>query len=223
MIKMRLSTKHLQINKANTVITATLAIAAFVTVSSLVASRAMLLQRSYQGRVIKDKELAAKTLKQNVEAVNNLQNSYKEFVGRSVNIIGSSSEGTGDRDGDNAKIILDSLPSKYDFPAIATSLEKILAKNSYKVNGITGTDDEVAQRAKDSNKPEVVEIPFTFSVSANYDSLNDLIKILESSIRPIQIKSVEFNVSGSDTQMNIIAKTYYQSEKKLNITTKVVK
>lgn len=217
------SNKHLLINKANSAVTLTLAIAAFVTVASLVASRAMLQQRTYQAKVIKEKEIAAKTLKDNIEAVDSLVTSYKEFIGRPDNIIGGVSAGTGERDGDNAKIVLDALPSKYDFPALTTSLEKVLTQGNFKINNISGTDDEIGQGAKVSTVPEVVDIPFTFSVSGNYDALNSLIQTLERSIRPIQITKLKFSVQSSAIQMDIDAKTFYQSEKNFNITTKVVK
>lgn len=220
---MRLSTKHLQISKANTMITATVAIASFITVACLVASRAMLQQRSYQAKVITEKELAVKTLADNIKAVDTLVTSYKEFIGRPTNVIEGATVGTGDRDGDNAKIVLDALPSKYDFPAIATSLEKILTQQNFTINDITGTDDEIAQGAKENTAPEVVEIPFAFSVEGAYDAMNVLIETLERSIRPINITTLEFTVGGdSKVQMNIEAKTFYQSEKQFNVSTKVV-
>ncbi|MBA3758307.1 hypothetical protein H0X10_01605 [Candidatus Saccharibacteria bacterium] len=222
MARINISSKHLQINKASTMITTTLAIASFVTAASLVGAKTMFEQRSYQSKVITEKELAVKTLKENIDAVNTLVTSYKEFIGRPVNIIDGSTTGTGDRDGDNAKIILDALPSKYDFPAITTSLEKVLSQDNFIIKDITGVDDEIAQNAKETETPEVVEIPFSFSIGGEYGALNDLIKKLETSIRPFQILKIEFNVSDS-AELNIDAKTFYQSEKKLNITTKVVK
>jgi hypothetical protein len=221
--KIQISAKHLQISKANSIITVAVAVAAFVTVTCLVASRAMLQQRSYQAKVIAEKELAVKTLEDNVKAVDTLVIAYKEFIGRPNNVIEGSTAGTGDRDGDNAKIILDALPSKYDFPAIATSLEKILTQQNFAIDSIVGIDDEVAQSTKATSIPEVVEIPFSFSVSGGYDSINSLLQTLEYSIRPINITKLQFNASGTNTvKLSTEAKTYYQSEKKFNVTTKVV-
>jgi hypothetical protein len=183
----------------------------------------MLQQRSYQAKVIAEKELAVKTLEDNVKAVDTLVIAYKEFIGRPNNVIEGSTAGTGDRDGDNAKIILDALPSKYDFPAIATSLEKILTQQNFAIDSIVGIDDEVAQSTKATSIPEVVEIPFSFSVSGGYDSINSLLQTLEYSIRPINITKLQFNASGTNTvKLSTEAKTYYQSEKKFNVTTKVV-
>lgn len=222
MVQQKTSLKHIQISKAGSTTTVVLAVAVFVSVASLVGAYTMLQQRSYQSKVIVEKELAVKTLNDNIEEVNTLVTSYREFIGRPTNIIGGATTGTGDRDGDNAKLILDALPSKYDFPALATSLEKVLSQDNFTINSISGTDDEIAQGSKDAVTPEVVEIPFAFSVIGNFDNLNDLIKKLETSIRPFHLNKVEFNVSDETAELNINAKTFYQSEKKLNITTKVV-
>ncbi len=224
MTKVNVSAKHIQINKASTIITATVAIASFICVASLVASRTMLLQRNYQAKVIKEKELAVKTLKDNIKAVDSLEASYQAFVKNPVNIIGGSSIGDGERDGDNAKLILDALPSKYDFPALATSVEKILRDKSFAVVEITGTDDELAQASKDSPNPEVIEMPFSFTIGGGYDAMHDLISALERSIRPIQISRLTISAdSGSGLQLTIDAKTFYQSEKKFNVQKKVIK
>jgi hypothetical protein len=220
----KLSVKHIQISKTNTVISITLAIAAFLTIFSLVASKALLAQQSYNSKVIKQKELAVKTLESNIVEAEKLAVSYKEFISRDTNVIGGESAGASDRDGDNAKLILDALPSTYDFPAVASSLEKILTQKNLSINQITGTDDEIAQADQQASaNPTVVEIPYTFSVSGSYDAMHDLIQSLEYSIRPMHIMKLDMNANNKDVQMTITGKTFYQSEKKFDITKEVVK
>src|SRR5690606_26833291 len=113
--------------------------------------------------------------------------SYKEFVGRPQNIIAGESAGTSERGGDNAKLVLDALPSTYDFPAVITSMEKILTEKNFEIRQLEGNDQELEQSAKEATAPEVVEIPFAFAVVGGYDPIHDLIKTLEQSIRPIQL------------------------------------
>ncbi len=216
------SGKRLQINKANTTMVVVVAVASFVTMFSLVAAKALWDQRSFQARVITEKEAARTQLQTNVAAVDSLVNSYKAFVGTSENVIGGSSSGKGDRDGDNAKIVLDALPSKYDFPALATSLEKILKSGDYTIGSITGTDDEVNQQATQLTST-TVEIPFQISASGSYASMQKLVGSLESSIRPFSVSKISFTGSDKDLQAQIDAKTYYLPEKTLRITTKEVK
>ncbi len=224
MPKPQASTKRLMIDKANSTIVIVVAVASFVTVFSLVASRALLSQRSYQARVTAEKEKAAKQLKDNATAVASLQTSYKAFVGTSSNLLGGNPNGTGDKDGDNARIILDALPSKYDFPAVASSLEKLLTNQSLKIISISGSDQEVQQEANGSSPtPTTVDMPFNIVVSGSYGALQSLLTTLERSIRPIQIQTVDLSGTDSNMTMTISAKTFYQPEKTLNISTKVVK
>lgn len=68
----RPSGKRLQISKANTTMVAVVAVASFVTMFSLVAAKALWDQRSFQARVITDKEVARNQLKTNVAAVDSL-------------------------------------------------------------------------------------------------------------------------------------------------------
>lgn len=224
MAKIGVSTKRLQISKANARIVVTIALAAVLTTFSLVASKALLSQRSYQARVIAEKEIAAKQLKENLKAVESLRNSYTQFVNTPQNVIGGDPKGTGDRDGDNAKIILDALPSKYDYPALTTSLEKLLLERNFKIDSIIGTDDELTQAAQTSSaNPEVIEMPFEVTVTSNYESLSSLIQVFELSIRPFRINNLTFSGDDETTQLIVTANTYYQPAKSLDITTKEVK
>lgn len=224
MVKKNASTskKRILIDKSNASMVIMIAAMAFVTVFSLVASKALLSQRSYQARVITDKKAALAQLKANNDAAAKLVDSYKVFVSPSENIIGGSTTGTGERDGDNARIVLDALPSKYDFPALATSLEKILLAQNFKISGITGIDDEVKQSAPNTAAVAPVEIPFEVSVVGTYDNAQLLSDIFKRSIRPIKVSKIKLD--GKDGELNIVinAKTYYQPEKVISITTKVV-
>lgn len=222
MAKMKLSMKQVQINKANSSMVLAVAVAAFIVVFSLVASRALLQKRSYQARVITAKEKAADQLEANIKAANTLVASYQTFVNTSNNVIGGNPSGTGDKDGDNAKIILDALPSQYDFPALASSLEKVLATNNYKINSITGIDDEIAQQQAKEGELQPIEIPFTVSVGTNLEGAKNLLTLFQKSIRPIKVQTVEATGSNSDMTLTITALTYYQPQKTVTIQTEVI-
>ncbi len=225
MAKPQISTKRTAISKANAQIVVVVAIASFVTVFSLVAAKTVIAQNQYQSKLIKAKESAHQQLVKNIKAANSLVASYKDFVSPTNNLIGGATAGTGDRDGDNGKIVLDALPSSYDFPALASSLEKILTGQSLKVSSITGTDDQVNQESNVSSPiPKPVPMPFSFTVgNASYDSVKQLITTFESSIRPIQIDTLTIAGGGNNMQVTITAHTYYQPAKNLQITKKLVK
>lgn len=217
------SIKRLQITKANSTIMTVIAVASFVVTVSLVGSRALLNQRSYHQRVIAEKEKAVKQLEDNVKAVESLQQSYSSFINRPENILKGNPNGTGERDGHNAKLVLDALPSRYDFPALATSLEKLLTEKNYDIEGITGIDDEVNQQQNNTSpSPEPVEMPFSIKFSSSYGAVQDMLVTLERSIRPFQIKSIEFSGEDNDLRADIEANTFYQPARNLDITTKEI-
>lgn len=218
------STKRLLIDKANNVMVIFVAVASFITVFSLVASRALLSQHAYQGRVTAQKEKAVKQLKANVAAVKDLQTAYQAFIGTPANVLGGNPTGQGDKDGDNAKLILDALPSKYDFPALTNSLEKVLTGQNFKILSIAGTDEEVQQDAnKTSPNPVPVAMPFSLNIGGSYASMSFLLGTFEKSIRPIQLQTLDLSGTDSDMHAIVIAQTFYQPAKSLTITTRTIK
>lgn len=225
MAKVQMSTKRLAIGKANAQMVGVVAAASFVTIFCLVASSAVWSQNRYQARVTKVKSAAHAQLQQNIKAFNDLSNAYNGFISTPTNAIGGNTSGTGSNDGNNAKIILDALPSSYDFPALTASIEKILHDKNFTVSSITGTDDQVAQADNTSSpNPEPSPMEFSFTVTnTNYAAIQDLIRSLQSSIRPMQIDSMIISGGSNNMQLTVNAHTYYQPGKSLTITKKVVK
>lgn len=217
-------TKRSLIDKANTTTLIAAGVAAFVVVFSLVACKALLSQAAYQNRVIGEKKKTLKQLDANLAARDDLVKSYDAFVNTSQNIIGGNPAGSTDRDGDNAKIVLDALPSKYDFPALTASLEKLALSQGLSIESITGTDDEVAQQSQSSSpNPTTVPIQFQVVVKGGYPQVQGLIDSFDRSIRPIQIQKLSISGSNGSVTANIDAQTFYQPEKKLELTEKVVR
>ena len=218
------STKRLAIGRASTQIVAIVGAAAFITIFCLVAGHAVWSQNAYQGRVIKATTEAHKQLVANAQSFTNLQAAYQAFNDTSTNALGGSSTGSGNNDGDNTKLILDALPSSYDFPALTSSVEKILNAGNFTISSITGTDDQVAQQSNSASpKPQPVSMPFSFTVTnASYGSIQQLVTVLQQSIRPIQIDSLTLSGETNNMQITVNAHTYYQPGKSLGITKKVI-
>ncbi len=219
-----LSTKRSLIDKANTTVVVVVSMAAFLLVFSAVATKTLVSQAGYQNRVISEKRKARDQLIADKEAVKELKKSYEQFTITSVNILGGSPAGIGQKDGNNAKIVLDALPSGYNFPALATSLEVLVANQNLKINSIAGTDEEVTQAEnKTSTNPQPIPIPFDLSITSNYDGVKSVIGAFEKSIRPIQLITLDISGNKDELTLAVGARTYFQPAKSLNITTKVVK
>lgn len=211
------------IDKTNSRMVGVIAVAAFLVVFSLISSRALWSQRGYQSQVIEEKEKAVSQLKKNKIAVDELKVSYSAFVGTQDNIIGGSTDAIGDRDGDNAKIVLDALPSKYDYPALVTSLEKLLTTNNFSLKSITGDDQEIDEQNSESKEP--VKMPFTMSSEVNgYQQVDAFLKVLNASIRPIDYNELSISGSSESTlEIEVDGFSYFQPSKGLTITKKVIK
>jgi hypothetical protein len=220
-----ISTKRVAISKANAQMVGIVAGAAFISIFCLVAAHAAWTTNRYQAKVTGVKEKAHKQLLANISNFNSLQTSYKAFDATSTNAIGGNSNGTGDNDGKNSKLVLDALPASYDFPALTSSIEKILTNSNLTITNITGTDDQLNQQSNTSSPtPQPVPMPFSFQVNhANYQQVQQLITRLEQSIRPIQIDSLTVAGGSSNMTVTVNAHTYYQPGKNLNITKQVVK
>lgn len=222
MAKRHVSQKVTQIDRANTTMVVVVAVSAFVFIFSLVASHALWSKMSYQSKIIGAKEKARDQLIANINKVGNLVVSYKAFVETADNILGGSPSGKGDKDGNNAKIVLDALPSKYDFPGLTTSIEKILKNNNSSINSISGTDDELSQVSKNnSNQP--IAMSFKLSANGTYDSTQKLLGLLQNSIRPIHVKQLGLASAENGIEVTVTADSYYQPEKTLTIQKKVIK
>src|SRR4051812_44686458 len=109
--------KRVAIANANTQTVVIVSIATFLSIFCLFAAKTAWSQNRYQARVTVAKEAAHRQLLSNARAYDSLLASYQDFEGNNVNVIDGSSDGTGDRDGKNSRIVLDALPSSYDFPA----------------------------------------------------------------------------------------------------------
>lgn len=216
-------TKRALITKANQNVVIAAAVAAFVLIFALIAGRAMITQIAYQQRVIDAKKEALATAQADLEALGSLEQSYRQFVESDPNVLSGSVSGNGELDGDNARIVLDALPSKYDFPALTTSLEELILKQGMQIQDISGTDEEAQQSGQQvSANPEPVAMPFQVQANGSYGAAKDLVGAFLRSVRPFNILGMELSGSESSMTVTIDAETYYQPEKQLSITEETV-
>jgi virulence-associated protein VagC len=130
------------------------------------------------------------------------------------------------QDGDNAKIILDALPSSYDFPALISSMEKIANQDHIPLQGVGGSDQAPVAVAggpsATSGQSQPVAIPFSLTAQTDYNTVKILINDMERSIRPMDLSSISISGSGSNMQVSFQANTYYQTPISLKITQKEI-
>jgi hypothetical protein len=260
-MQIKTSVKHMQISKANNLMFIVVAAASVLVVFSLASTKTLMSVSSYQHRALKAKKLAADKLQKNVKEAEALKKQYDTFEDQNPNIIGGvggldvaeaiAKQGeqagtlqvngktislTG-QDGDNAKIVLDALPSSYDFPALISSIEKIANLDHLPLQGVGGTDqsDAAANPAAPTSSSSTssravasaassqsIPIPFSIGAQTDYSTIQALVKDLERSIRPVDITTFALNGNGGQMNVSMQASTSYQLPISLNITEKKV-
>jgi hypothetical protein len=208
------SRKRIQIDKANTTMILIVGVTAVLVVFALVSARALYSQHQYQQRVITARKKSSDDLLKNKKSLDLLVEDYKAFENTPESVIGTKDS--------NSKLILDALPSKYDAPAVYTSLYKVLKDGGYAIES-TSVPDNVKDAVANSSSPEPIEIPFNFTVRTGYDGVTKLISTFEKSLRPINVTSIEMTGGDNSVRLLVNGKTYYQPEKSLEIKTKVIK
>jgi Tfp pilus assembly protein PilO len=205
--------KKVQVDKDKAKIFAIVSVAAVVSAAAFVIGKGLWDQAAYIGKVADKKEAAVEQLEENKESFKTLSAAYDSFKKESPNLLGDDPAGSSPRSGDNVTLVLDALPSKYDFPAVTSSIEKLLT--GYTINSIVGKDDNVAHHT-------AIEIPFSVDVVTNYSSFRQLIYSFNKSIRPIQLVKIELSGTDGTLQAQLDAKTYFQPERGLVITESLV-
>jgi hypothetical protein len=221
-MKINISSKHFQIDKANNYIFAVVAITAIVTVFSLVSIKSLWSQSSYQRKVLSLKKKAIVQLNQDSSAIDAIKAQYDVFSAQNPNIIGGAGDNTGNglSDGGNPRIVLDALPSQYDFPALISSVEKIITNDSVSPQTINGTD-EGDTPSTDSSSPQSLD--FTIEATSPYAGAQTLLNDFERSIRPVDVTKLELSGSEASMRISLDASTYYLPAMKFEVQQQVVK
>jgi len=209
---------HGQIEKAQNSLFFIVIAATVITVFCLVSAKSLLSQGNYQRKVIDQRNKAVKQLRDNTTAARQLEDQYNNVFENSgpINIIGGkndSSAGAVPPDGDNARIVLDALPSSYDFPALVTSLTKILQADSISNPSVGGSDDVVSVSASPSATPQPVNIDVPIGGTASYANLLKLMADLQRSIRPYDITNMSVSGTPDSMTFSFTMNSYFQPGK----------
>lgn len=187
-----------------------------VTIFCLVSAKALLDYASYHRHELSAKRAVVKRLEANIATANTLESQYQSFNSVNPNFIGgknTTDPNTSPPDGDNARLVLDALPSKYDFPALISSVSKILTNDGIANLGIASSDLSATTSAAPVASPSPVEIPLNINGLTNYSGAQNLIRDLERSIRPFNITTLDFGGTNSTISISAGLSTYFQPAK----------
>lgn len=189
--------------------------AAIVTICAMVAFN-LFQHIMYQAKVITEITKTDETLRNNIEIIPKLMNNINALQTNS-NLLALRADSN-----DTAfNVILDALPTSDDRTALGSSMqEKILAPSSVTLESFdpnysgTTTTTTTAPTSGTSDaslamRPAARPLPFSFTISGNYESIQKALKDIERTIRPIVINTVL--IQGSDTSLkaSLTATTHY--------------
>lgn len=222
--KKKTSIKHMQIDKNQSTMLAVIAGAVIIVVFGLFATKALVSKGIYQRRALHARRQVADTLKTNYDSAKTLFNQYTIFANGDPNVLGGSASGNGNLDGDNPRIVLDSLPSTYDAPALATSVEKIMTERNVTIESIKVIDDPATNSDIAQASPQAKAITFSFEGTTTFQTGMQLMQDFERSIRPFDANTVEIEGTDNALRLTVGMTTYLQPAKSLDLTpTKEIK
>jgi hypothetical protein len=208
--------KRQQIEVAGRVMFMWIAIAA-VAVSFCVATGQYLFGRwVHNNKVIAAKNEASDTLSRNIVNSKELKQNVDALVASQA----LASVKTNEAD-QNAKSVLDALPTTFDSAALGTSLQQaILNRSGVAIENLTVPQDVPAEQLLTSTPQEM---QFSFVISGSYPQIQSAILDIERTIRPIKILTM--NLTGSDTNLraSVEAATYYQPAKSVTLGEEVIR
>jgi hypothetical protein len=203
------------------------AVATAICVFSLVSAKALLSQASYQRKVLHERRIALGILATDKTSAATLITQYQQVFENSdpTNVIGGKNDASASAvppDGDNARIVLDSLPTSYDYPALISSVSAILSGNGISNASINGTDESASASSSSSVSPTPVAILLSIGGNGTYSNVQRVITDLERSTRPFDVTNIQLSGGAGSMTFNLQATTYYQPARSFNLSTKAV-
>ncbi len=193
-------------------------IAAIAVSFCLAAGQYLFSKWQYNNKVLTAKYKASDTLSQNILNAKELKTNVDALI--ADNNLASVKTDASDS---NLKSILDALPTTSDPAALATSLQlAVLNRSGVTIESIT-VPPETDGVDPNSLPATPQEIKFGFIVSGTYEKIQQVVKDIEHTIRPMRIDGI--NLTGTDKNLRAIidATTYYQPSKSVNAAQEVIK
>ena len=218
--------KRQQIAKANRMMFLWVAGVSVVVGIALVLSIFLFQKLLFNEKVLNKKQDTVSTLSDNNKVVGQLKDNAR-VLNTNQNLLDSRA-----KEEDTAlQAILDALPSEPNSSALGSSLQNVLLPGdgiqveSLTVDPVAGSES-TSDTADTSAEADANTISFTFSVSApsdKIDSLRELLRRLEKSIRAIDVRTMSIEMQGSRITLTASAVAYYEPTKSIELKTEIVK
>jgi cell division protein FtsB len=173
---------------------------------------------TFNEKVLSKKQTTVSTLEANNEVVDELEKNI-----RLLNTDQALLDSRASPDDKPLQVILDALPSDANSSALGSSLQNVLLPgpditiDSLTVNPVGTESSDVATDGT---------MNFSFSVSVpagRIDSLRELLRRLERSIRAIDVTALTVEMQGAKVSLSVTAKAFYEPAKTIKLKDETVK
>lgn len=156
----------------------------------------------------------SKTLENNIKAYDGLKSDVTKLI--------ANDSLTALRKGDGStalQVIIDALPTEENKAAFATSMQsEVLGPSGASLSSFSVAEDNgTAASTTTSGTSGPVSFDCNFVITGNYTQIQQALRNMERSIRPITVTSVDIQGTAASMQATIMATTYYQSPKDVQL------
>lgn len=178
-------------------------VAAFIIGKDLVATVRL------NNKIIEKKSLAADTLKKNIDNGKKLVVEYHSL-------------------GNQAKQIEHSLPNKIDVSGLGNGMEAIISLSGARLRTLAPNDDtgpivDSSTTATSGKEPVATPAGYLLAVTGSYQSLTTMLKHLETSSRPVNVKGINVRGNTQSLLIDLLLEGYYQDPANLSVGKEVVR
>lgn len=211
--------KRQQISAANKMIFVWIVGASVIVSMCLVGGQFLVRQALFNQKIITAKGATVNTLNANIKNVATLTRAVDALVANQ-DLAAARANPTDS----TLKVVLDALPTENNLTGLASSLQNVVLKPSgVSVQDLGISQQTTAETADGPASQTAIATNFTFGVRADYAQTQTMLKDMERSIRPIDVKTLSLQGQGAALQVNVNADTYYLPPRTVKLGSKEVK
>lgn len=202
--------KRQQIGAANRMVFVWVIIASVVIGVAVVLAQFMMRQLLFNNKILGELNTTNSNITKSISSYDGLKTEVtKLFADNNLNVLKKGADSTA------LQVVIDALPTEKNQVALATSMQsEILGPAGVSIMSFSIVDTTGSAAATTSSATAVTtgaqSFDFSFTISGTYAQVQQALKNIERSIRPVTILTID--TKGTDAQMrtSVTARTYYQ-------------
>lgn len=175
-----------------------------------VVSQFLIRQLMFNNKISDELSKTSSTLTKNIQAYDGLKGEVTKLVAdENLTLLRKGPNGTA------LQVIIDALPTENNQAAFATSMQnEVLGPTGATISSFSVNEQ---QKTIAPTATQAGSFDFSFVISGSYAQIQQALRNMERSIRPMTVNTVDLQGSFSNMQASISATTYYQPVKDIQL------